>query len=134
MLGLGPSQALPSVARHVSQLEARRPHALRLLRRLLQIGRYIQQRGGVVAAEELAPYLDVTPGQVGMFILFMSSLACCVGADLALQCSAGRAGQAWAHHQAGMHLGGVLRSTLKSSIHLPARGAVVPPEPPPGRL
>jgi hypothetical protein len=29
-----------------------------------QIGRYIQSRGGVVAAEEVAPFLDVTPGQV----------------------------------------------------------------------
>lgn len=30
----------------------------------IQIGRYIQSRGGVVAAEEIAPFLDVTPGQV----------------------------------------------------------------------
>ncbi|GAB4815091.1 hypothetical protein N2152v2_002137 [Parachlorella kessleri] len=28
------------------------------------VGRYIESRGGVVAAEELAPFLDVTPGQV----------------------------------------------------------------------
>ncbi len=28
---------------------------------LLQIGNYIQHKGGVVTAEELAPYLDVPP-------------------------------------------------------------------------
>ena len=27
----------------------------------VQVGQYIQSRGGVVAAEELAPFLDVTP-------------------------------------------------------------------------
>ena len=30
---------------------------------LLQVGNYIQHKGGVVTAEELAPYLDVPPGK-----------------------------------------------------------------------
>ncbi len=29
-----------------------------------QVGRYIQMRGGTVAAEELAPLLDLKPGQL----------------------------------------------------------------------
>ena len=32
--------------------------------RTLQVGRYIQSRGGTVAAEELAPFLDLQPGQL----------------------------------------------------------------------
>lgn len=30
----------------------------------MQAGQYIQSRGGVVTAEQLAPYLDVTPADL----------------------------------------------------------------------
>lgn len=48
----------------------------------MQIGQYIASNGGVVAAEELAPYLDIKTAEktmVGLlkcyiFFLFLSSL------------------------------------------------------------
>lgn len=46
----------------------------------LQIGRYIQSRGGTVVAEELAPFLDLQPNQ----------LAADRGSRVTGACSAGR--------------------------------------------